>query len=322
MHGEPTVSVILPVWNGQRFLAEAIESVTQQTFDSFELIVIDDGSTDGTRPIADGFARRDPRLTVTGQPHSGIVTALNFGIQASRGRYIARMDADDYSLPPRLAKQVAFLDTRPDCVAVGCDVEVIDANSSKIGLLRFPERHLDIAEALMNGRSALAHPSVVMRKEAVLRAGGYRASQFPSEDFDLWMRLCEIGELGNLSEALLRYRRHKDAVGVRERAHQLAAGAAIADRARLKQGLPPVTRWHVPMATNLDAIYHFECARIALKSGLRRATVRHASATITSAPLWPLAYAALAASALPRRTLPFLGKVYTRLSGRRPPSGD
>ncbi len=313
---EPAVSVVLPVWNGERFLADAIESVTRQTLEAFELLVVDDGSTDRTRAIALEFSRNDPRVTVIPIVHAGIAEALNTGILAARGRFIARMDADDYSLPSRLIKQMTFLDAHTGCVVVGCNVEVIDEEGEHIGAVRFPERHPEITGALMTGRGAVAHPAVMMRKEAVLGVGGYRAERFPSEDLDLWMRLSEIGDFANIPEVLLRYRRHVNTVGVRERMRQLATADTIVHADRLRRGLRPLKRRRVSV-TNPAAIYHFECAGIALRAGRRLATIRHAGATIAAAPLWPRPYAALAACALPRRAIALLVKAYARVRTMR-----
>jgi hypothetical protein len=312
--GDPLVSVLLPVWNGERFLATAIASITAQTCGALELLVIDDGSTDGSAAIAAALAARDPRVTLLTRPHAGITDALNAGIAAARGRYFARMDADDWAAPTRLARQVAYLDAHPDCVAVGSAVEVIDGDEAPLGVMRFPLGHDAIVAALLGGRSALAHSSVMMRRDPVVEAGGYRAGCAPSEDLDLWLRLQARGELANLAEPLLRYRRHPAAVGVRRRREQLRIAGTLAAAARAERGLRRASRWRLPMAGNVGAAYHFECARLALRGGERRTALRHARAAIGSAPWWPLPYAALAACALPVRALPLLVRVYTRLA--------
>ena len=301
--------MILPVWNGQRFLAEAIDSVIGQTFDSFELIVVDDGSTDRTRSIALEIARTDPRVIVIDLAHGGVGRALNAGIHAARGRFIARMDADDISLPSRLHTQVAFLEAHPECVAVGCDFEVTDEDGLPIGALRFPRRHREITRSLISG-TGVSMSAVVMRKEAVLAAGGYMDADLPAEDVDLWIRMQEIGTLANIPEQLYRYRRHRDTFSVRERKTQLATLATIVDAARARKGLSPLKRRSVPGGINIDATYHNDCARFALKAGRRHATMRHARASIGSAPLQVEPYAVLAACALPRSAIQLAVKCY------------
>ena len=317
MNVEPTVSVILPVWNGQRFLAEAIDSMTRQTLDAVEVLVVDDGSTDRTRPIALELARRDPRVLVIALAHAGLAHALNAGIQMARGRYLARMDADDISCPSRLEKQVAFLDADPGCVAVGCDLDVIDEAGEPIGALAFPREHREIVDALISrGALSLAHPAVVMRTDACLAVGGYRAVTFPGGETDLWLRLSSVGRLANLPEPLLRYRRHRDAAGVRDRAGQPANHLAAVNAARAEQGVEPLRLRRVS-APNPDATYHNDCARFALKAGKRGAAIRHAGASLASAPLQLEPFADLAACAMPTGALQQLVKFSAWIRARR-----
>jgi len=129
----PRVSVLLPVWNGEAFLEQAMESILRQTLSSFELIVIDDGSTDRTAAIAEEFASRDTRVRVLRRLHERFSGTLNAGIAAARGEYVARMDADDISLPVRLQKQVAYLDANPECVAIGPWIEVVNETGGTSG---------------------------------------------------------------------------------------------------------------------------------------------------------------------------------------------
>jgi hypothetical protein len=311
----PTVSIVLPVWNGERFLAQAIESVSQQTFPSFELLVIDDGSTDGSCTLALHLARTDPRIIVLRGEHHGIAHALNTGVAAARGRYIARMDADDISSPSRLEKQIAFLDAHPECVAVGADVDVIDGDGDTIGVMTFPAHHPEIVQALMTGGSpAVAHPTIVIRKDAVLSAGGYREEHVPSEDLDLWLRLIEFGQMANLKEPLLRYRMHPRATSIRDGSRQEATSAFIRAAARARRGLPLLdTSFRHVLHRNAVASFHYECVRTALSSHNRAAVIKHARATIRRAPGWWRPYAALALSALPQRGFALLMKIYTRL---------
>jgi hypothetical protein len=308
------VSVLLPVWNGERFLATAIDSITAQTYHAFELLIIDDGSTDGSAAIVRARAGHDPRIVLLERPHAGIADALNAGIAAARGVYLARMDADDSAAPTRLARQVAHLDAHPGCVAVGSAIEVIDADGVSLGIMRFPAGHAAILGALIGGGTGLAHPSVVMRRTAVVDAGGYRDRFFPSEDLDLWLRLRHYGEFENLADPLLRYRRHQAAVGVRERGRQLAMAGAVTAEARAQLGLRRWRRWHLPFARGADASYHVECARIAIGGGEKAVAVRHARLAIASAPWWPLPYAALAACVVPARAISMLARIYARIA--------
>jgi glycosyltransferase involved in cell wall biosynthesis len=316
--GAPAVSVVLPVWNGERFLAQAIESVLGQTLSSLELLLVDDGSTDGTQAIARAYEARDPRVHVLCLQHGGLARALNAGIEIARGRYVARMDADDASLPLRLERQVAYLESHPDCVAIGSAIDVIDEHDQHLGVKTFAATNAEIVAALIGGSSSpLAHPTVMARREALLAVGGYHLHRYPSEDLDLWMKLSPLGQLANIPEPLLLYRRHPGAVSVRERDTQIAMSALIVNEARKRRGLRPLRRRIFSTGTSNAARYHFECARFALLAGPRAAALRHAGASIAFEPLWAEPYAALVACALPRRTLQFMVQLRARLRSRR-----
>jgi glycosyltransferase involved in cell wall biosynthesis len=306
----PRVSVVLPVWNGERFLAEAVESVLSQTLHRFELLLVDDGSTDATAEMSSDYARRDRRVQVIRLQRSGIAHALNAGIAAARGRYVARMDADDISHPSRLQKQLAHLDANPRCVAVGSAVYVMDERGGHVGTSRYPEEHAEITQTLMDGRSnAMAHPTVMARRKALVAVGGYRHDSVPSEDLDLWFRLSRIGTLANMREQLLRYRRHANAVSICERERQWIVGMGIVNEARGKEGLHPLEPRAPRASGSRVAAYHFECARIALMTGPRTAAIRHAFSSVAADPSWPEPYVALAACAFPKWSLRALARL-------------
>lgn len=295
--------MLLPVWNGEAFLEPAIDSIVGQTFAALELIVIDDGSTDRSAAIAGKFASADPRVRVLRRPHEGLSPSLNAGIDAAQGEYVARMDADDVSVPDRLRKQVEFLDAHPSCVAAGAWIEVVDDAGRHLGVKTFVTTHDAIAAALLRGISPMAHPTIVARREALRDAGGYDAGRYPSEDLDLWFRLAERGELANLGEVLLRHRRHEAAVGVVEREKMKAMALAISNEARTRRGLQSRRGTPILHGTNAHARYHFECARTALIAGPRLTALRHALATIAAEPGRLYGYATLAACAVPKPLL-------------------
>jgi glycosyltransferase involved in cell wall biosynthesis len=201
----PQVSVVLPVYNGAADLAPAIDSILQQSFVDFELIAIDDGSTDGSAAILDGL--RDPRVRIVHQENRGLAAALNRGIALARGEYIARQDQDDLALPPRLARQVAFLKADPACALVGTRAEIRVGDREPE---RFHDHPADDAalrfELLFD--SPFVHSSVMMRKSAVQAVGGYSTdpARQPPEDYELWSRLARGHRLANLRERLTIYR--------------------------------------------------------------------------------------------------------------------
>jgi glycosyltransferase involved in cell wall biosynthesis len=297
------VSVVLPVFNAERFLRRSVESILAQTYDTLELVIVDDGSTDSSAVIAAEFASRDARVRVVRLRKSGLPRALNAGVAASRGGLIARMDADDLAHPERLQQQVAYLEANPDCVLVGTAIDVMDANGASLGTRYFAADHEEIVDEMLHGTFAISHPAVVMRRDALLSVGGYDESLFPSDDFALWLALSNAGRLANLRAPLLRYRRHGDAVSVLNRPLHHALSIRIANAARTARGLAPLDYRAPASPASANACYHFDCARFALTGGTRRVALRHLFATIALAPLWVEPYAALLACALPRRLL-------------------
>jgi len=234
------VSCVLPVYNGAMYLEEAIQSVLRQTFPDFELIIVDDGSTDRTGEIIAEAAKRDRRIISLRQDNAGIVAALNAGLRVARGRYIARMDADDICLPNRFAFQVAYLDEHPVCVLVGGLVEGFSSAGSEG--IHSGGRHRRTDLKCFPPKVAVSiHPLIMIRREIIEQLGGYR-NLFPhAEDYDLFLRLVPFGSIDNPNEVILRYRRHSEAIslrhlGAQERNAALAEACAIKE-AELKQAV-------------------------------------------------------------------------------------
>lgn len=243
----PTVSVLMPVHNAERYLAEAIESILDQTFTDFEFLIIDDGSTDRSRVTLERYAARDARIRVTSRPNTGYGVALNELLRQARGDLIARMDADDVALPERLERQVAYLRAHPDVVCVGSAVQFIDAAGRFLLERHEGMGHQLIQERALAGDCALNHPSVMMRRAALEAVGGYHVEFVPAEDLDLWLRLGEIGRLANLPDVLMKYRQHEASFSERHQQLQLERSAAAVLEACRRRGIPPrqvsVTAW-------------------------------------------------------------------------------
>lgn len=206
----PLVSVVIPVRDGERVIARAVESILAQTLRDWELIVVDDGSRDGTRALLAGLARHEPRLRVLAQERDGIVAALNAGLAVARGEFVARMDADDMALPERLAAQVALLRARPDVGVASCLVEFGGDRAASEGYAL----HVDWINGLLEPEeialhrfveAPLAHPTALFRRDLVARHGGYRAGDFP-EDYELWLRWLDAGvRFAKVPRVLLRW---------------------------------------------------------------------------------------------------------------------
>ncbi len=200
------VTVLMPVYNGEKYLQEAIESILNQTFTDFELIIINDGSTDSTLDIIMSY--KDPRIRlVQNESNLKLIVSLNKGIGLANGMYIARMDSDDVSLPQRLEKQVAFMDSHPEVGVCGTGIRTIDLNGEIIGEYLFPSSHNVIKWRLFFD-SPIVHPSTIMRRELLVQIGGYDIYSEYVEDYDLWIRLSKITKLANLQESLLLLRKH------------------------------------------------------------------------------------------------------------------
>ena len=205
----PLISVCLPVYNTERYVADAVESILDQTLGDFELLILDDGSTDGSPEVLRRYAGRDPRIRLTSRPNKGLVTTLNELIDQSRGEFLARMDADDIALPERFARQVGYLRAHPECVLVGSRVRLIDPEGDPLCDWCTDQEHEVLDARLLGGEriTSICNPSVMMRRDAVLAVGKYRLIQL-LEDNDMFLRLAEYGRLANLPEVLLQYRVH------------------------------------------------------------------------------------------------------------------
>src|SRR4030095_2389369 len=203
----PIISVVMSVYNGQAFLAEAVESILGQTFRDFEFIVIDDGSTDRTEKILATYASRDGRLRVFRQENKGRTESLNIGIGLAEGKYIARMDADDVSLPHRLQVQVDFMEQHPEVCLLSASYERINKDGRLLDRVPVPLLDDEIRSMMLH-KNAMCHPAVMMRKEVVIACGVYRKVFSESEDYDLWLRMSERCQLANLEEPILQYRVH------------------------------------------------------------------------------------------------------------------
>jgi glycosyltransferase involved in cell wall biosynthesis len=239
MKNKPIVSVLMPVYNAERFLLAAINSILNQTFKDFEFIIIDDGSTDRSLDIIGKF--KDERIHVISLGNNnGITAVLNLGLNHVRGDYVARMDADDIALPDRLAKQVEFLDTHADNVAVGSRVLLIDPDGWPIRPFSEHTSHqaIDQAHLCGEGGSAICHPSVLMRTQAVKQIDGYRTKFRSAQDIDLFLRLAEIGLLANLPEIFLKYRMHPKSIGHSRNIEQKQSVRLAIAEAYERRGIP------------------------------------------------------------------------------------
>jgi len=207
----------MSVYNGERYLREAIDSILNQTFTDFEFIVIDDGSTDGTADILRTYT--DPRVRVISQQNQGLTISLNRGIAEAHGIFIARQDADDRSFPERFAIQVAFLSSNKDIALVGSAVEVISGTGKVLATFRHPGESADISEVITK-YNCFWHGSVMFRRESFLALGGYSEAFVTAQDYDMWLRFSERYLLANLRDPLYAYRFSADSITVKRMVSQ------------------------------------------------------------------------------------------------------
>ena len=200
----PLVSVIMPAYNAANYIEGAIDSVISQSFSNWELIIINDGSTDATADVIAEKIKKDNRIKCINQQNKRQSKARNFGISCALGTYIAFLDADDSILPDRFAKQVAFLESNNEVILCGSWFKIMNSDT----VIKLPEKHEDIKLALLLG-NCFASSSVMVRKRILDELSLiFDSSKEPAEDYDLWARLIFKGKLHNLQEVLLSYRTH------------------------------------------------------------------------------------------------------------------
>ena len=227
--------MLMPVYDAEPFLRDAIESVRRQSWTDFELLIVDDGSRDGSGAIADAHAGADARVRVEHLAHGGLVAALNLGLERIQTELIARADADDVNRPDRLARQIAFLDAHPDVGVCGSWIRLLPAGS----VWRLPGRW-DALHAMLLFGAPFYHSTVVMRRDWIARGGArYDPAFAHAEDYDFWERAARQTRFANIATALVRYRCHPGQVSEVNRTAQGAASWAIRRRQLLALGITP-----------------------------------------------------------------------------------
>ena len=202
----PAISVLMPVYNGEKYLDEALRSILEQTFSDFEVIIINDGSTDNSLQILERYTQKDQRIRLVSRENRGLVATLNEGLALAKAPLIARMDADDIAYPERFKLQKQFLDENPEVVCTGGYIEMIDYAGRVLTLLTMPLDDQSIQELMLKGHAAIVHPASMMRADTMKAIGGYKEEYKAAEDLDLWLRLGEMGKLANIPQLILRYR--------------------------------------------------------------------------------------------------------------------
>jgi len=251
MNHIPTVSILMPVYNGQEYLRPAIDSILAQTFEDFEMLIVNDGSKDDSQKIVESY--KDPRIVLINQKNQGVARSLNNGLDVAKGKYIRRHDADDISTPDSLKNQIDFLEAHKDYVMV-CNQQAFMTSSGKIAYgYRLPKdkyfkgkEYVDLSfdDFSLNAASPVVHGTACYRREDVLRLGKYRPEFIVSEDNDLWLRLLEKNKIAILNQCTYHMRIHGESATARY-SHKITHFRELLlefSNDRLKTGTDPLMR--------------------------------------------------------------------------------
>ncbi len=318
MH-DPLVTILMPAYNAAAYIGEAIESVLQQSFTDFELLVVDDGSTDDTSEQVLQF--RDPRIVRVQTTHGGVAKALNAGLQKAKGKYIARMDADDSCMPNRIEKQLQFLESHPDHIIVGSDAQYMLETGEFLFDFHCAAYTDETIRPGLQQVCPFIHSSVMYRKEAVLLAGAYPEHAHNFEDHLLWIRLSRQGKMANLPEPLMRIRFNTASVTVDEKwrgkyFRRLKKEILQKETIRYEEG---EILHSIIAAQNLHSFkqgaYYALCAKKFLNNNYQPARARHfAKQAIQTRPLRFENYLLYLASYLPQN---IIHSIHAFQNGRR-----
>ena len=252
----PDITVLLPVYNGEQYVAEAVTSILEQSYANFELLVMDDGSMDGTPQVLEALAAADARVRIHRRENRGLIATLNEGLAMCSTELVARMDADDRAMPERLQLQKTFMDRHAHIAVCGTGMEMYES-----GRVVTPRCCAPFDILCLFG-SPLAHPTVMYRRSVVLGLGGYAADMPAGEDYDLWCRIAAAGYgIDNLPQALLRYREHPQMPRIAYRRQSVKTTQTIWVRQLEALGLSP-------SLSDLDS--HAYCASPCADIGLRQ----------------------------------------------------
>lgn len=309
--GSVDITVLMPVYNAAKYIGEAIRSVLDQSCNNFELLVINDGSTDSTESLVRSF--NDQRIVLINTVHTGISQALNTGLTAARGRYIARFDADDICLPGRLTRQFNFLEENDDYVLTGSDAAYIMENGEHLFHFTCAGHTDNEIRKNLYTCCPVIHSAVMYRKEAVIRAGGYSLHAHNFEDYLLWVQLASMGKLHNIPEALIKVRFNPSSVTIDEKWR----GAAFR---RLKRNI--ITKGSITVeegkrikaildSQNITSVkegaYHALCGKKFLTGNYQPSRARkHFGRSIQNTPLRLDSYALYALSFFPETFINWL----------------
>lgn len=285
----PLVSVLLPIYNAEKYLHDAVRSILNQTFRDFELIAFDDGSTDCSLQILRDLAAIDSRIRVYTRANQGLVPTLNEMVGLARGEFLARMDADDICMPQRFEIQIAFFKANTDHAVVGTKALLMNELGLFLGPLEQPMDHESIDRDHLHGHCSIVHPSAMMRRASLLKVGGYREQFNSAEDLDLWLRIAEIGYVANLPNVLIHYRIHSGSISATSGATQRLSARNACETAWARRNVSGIfmAEEHWRAGDDVDSRLRFtiQYGWTAWKNGYRDTWSHYALRAIIQAPL-------------------------------------
>ena len=301
MPQSPFVTVTMPLYNTERYVAEAVESILRQTYTNFEFLIADGGSTDKSRAIVERYAAQDTRIRTWCRPGTSPQQRLNEMLDQARGEFVVRMDADDVALPERFERQVAFLQANPDHALVGSQILIIDPEGDPLCIWAKEQTHEEIeSRQLRTHRSIIHHPALMYRREPVLAVGKYRTELYFGDDLDLYLRLVEHGwRMANLPLILMKIRLHLQSVCHQEPLAAFEKTQEVLRQARQRRGLPEIAAVK-PSSLDMERKPFDERLKWgwwALYSGYVPSARKHARYCLRHAPLskktWRLVYCSI-----------------------------
>lgn len=302
MSTTPIVSVTMAVYNAERYIASAIESILTQTFVDFELIIIDDGSTDSSLKIVEAYAAKDERIHLTSRENKGVIRTRNELLSKVRGEFVAVMDADDIALPERLARQVEFLQSHPEVVCVGGAHEVIDEKGRLLTRLELPIHDDEIQQLTLAGHGSICNPCAMIRRVSLMEVGGYDETMLSAEDLDMWLKLGEVGALANLKDTVLKYRLHEKSISEQNCMLQRTESKKACERAwkrrEIEGHFEATEPWRPGPDRSSQHKFILQYGWWAFLSGQRRTSIIYATRAITVLPLAIEGWKLLACAAL------------------------
>lgn len=292
MSHPPTISVLMSVYNGGRYVGPAVESILAQTFGDFEFLILDDGSKDGSADVVRQYAAKDPRIKFTARGNKGLTKTLNELFAQSTGEFIARMDCDDVALPDRFAVQLAALRADPGLACVGGCFQLIDGEGRALTVLKPPTDDAEIQRQALAGHGSICHPTAMIRRAALAKINGYDEEFKIAQDLDLWLRLGEVGRLGNVPQTVLQFRLHEGSVSETKRVEQRRFARMACERAWQRRGITDGTfeaeePWRPGGDADSKLKFALQYGWWAFNSGHRRTALHYGVKAVQAKPLRP-----------------------------------